>query len=387
MNVTIMSSTFKWRSAQPWLQQQGMLRQLFGRHTREHGNYVKELDRPLELAFLLTGQCVYHMLAGDLILACKESQEILDLAETRNDTDVKFVGIYLSALVRFHMGDFTTTKTFAELALSLYRGENPLLLWMPGDLKASGLDFLFRSLAYLGYLDQARFYQDQALAYARERMNPLALAEALQLSMQIDQALEIDATVRLERAEELMAYCAEHGFSYWATGALWCRGESLLDLGRTDEALIALSDALTKFQATGAVTIVPSFRTAVAKALGRSGQPRDGLKQLAEAERQIEATQERWYEAEMHRVYGRLLIAAGDPGSAEDRFNRAITVARQQNAKLWEIRAAASLACLWRDQGKLTDARDLLAPIYGWFTEGFDTPVLHEAKALLDELA
>jgi class 3 adenylate cyclase/predicted ATPase len=347
----------------------------------------KELDRPLELAFILSGQCVYHMLAGDLILACKEGQEILALGETGNNTDLKFVGVWISALPLFHMGDFTATKTHAELALNLYRRENPLFSWMPSDPKASGLHFLFRSLAYLGYLDQARSHQDKALAYARERMHPYSFAEALQLSAEIEKALEIDPTVRLKRAEELMAYCAEHGFPYWAAGALRSRGESLLDLGRTDEALIVLSDALNKIQATGAVTAVPSFRTSVARALGRSGRPRDGLKQLAEVERQIEATQERWYEAEMHRVYGELHVAAGDPTSAEDRFDRAIAVARRQNAKLWEIRAATSFSRLWRDQGKCTEARNLLAPVYHWFTEGLDTPVLQEAKALLDELS
>ena len=190
----------------------------------------------------------------------------------------------------------------------------------------------------------------------------------------------------LKRAEELIEYCAEHGFPYWAAGALWVRGESLLDLGRMDEALVVLLDALIKFQATGAVTVVPSFRTAVARALGGSGQPEDGLKQLVEAERQIEETQERWYEAEMHRVFGEVLIAADDPASAEDRFVKSIDVARRQNAKLWEVRAATSLARLWQDQGKRVAARDLLAPVYGSFTEGFDTPVLSEAKSLLEQL-
>ena len=346
----------------------------------------KELDRPLELAFLLTGQCTYHMLAGDLILANREVQEIKDLGEATNNNDIKFVAQGHSALVQFHFGDFTRTKTHAELALGIYRRENPLFSWGPSDEKASLLQFLSRSLVYLGHLDQARLYQQKALAYAPERMHPLTLAEALQLSIQVDQALKTDSTVRLKRAEELIEYCAEHGFPYWAAGALWVRGESLLDLGRMDEALVVLLDALIKFQATGAVTVVPSFRTAVARALGGSGQPEDGLKQLIEAERQIEETQERWYEAEMHRVFGEVLIAADDPASAEDRFVKSIDVARRQNAKLWEVRAATSLARLWQDQGKRVAARDLLAPVYGSFTEGFDTPVLSEAKSLLEQL-
>ena len=152
------------------------------------------------------------------------------------------------------------------------------------------------------------------------------------------------------------------------------RGHSLLVLGRTEEALADLTDALAKYRATGAVTVVPLVRTWFAEALGKAGRPTEGLEQLDEAERQIEATQERWTEADMYRVRGELLITVGDPVSAEKCLQKAIAVARGQSAKLWEVRAATCLARLWRDQGKRAEARDLLAPIYGWFTEGFDTP-------------
>jgi predicted ATPase len=108
---------------------------------------------------------------------------------------------------------------------------------------------------------------------------------------------------------------------------------------------------------------------------------------LAEAGEIIEATDERHHEAEVYRLQGDLMNAAGDRQAAERSYHRAIAAAERQNAKGLEIRAATSLARLWRDQGKRTEARDLLAPIYGWFTEGFDTPVLQDAKALLDQLA
>src|SRR5215469_12610828 len=115
-------------------------------------------------------------------------------------------------------------------------------------------------------------------------------------------------------------------------------------------------------------------------------RPTKGLEQIDEVARQIETTQERGTEADMHRVRGELLTAVGDAVAAETRLCKAISVARRQNAKVWELPAANSLARLWRDQGKRHEARDLLAPIYGWFTEGFDTPVLQDAKALLNEL-
>ena len=116
-------------------------------------------------------------------------------------------------------------------------------------------------------------------------------------------------------------------------------------------------------------------------------QADEGLKCLAEAANIVEATQERWAEAEMHRLRGTLLLSMHERAAAEDSFRLALTVAQQQSAKFWELRAATSLARLWRDQRKRNEARGLLAPIYGWFTEGFDTPVLQDAKALLDELA
>ena len=144
--------------------------------------------------------------------------------------------------------------------------------------------------------------------------------------------------------------------------------------------------SLANIRATGAVTSVPFFLTMLASALGNAGRPTEGLKQLNEAVRQIETTKERWSESDVHRVRGELLIAVGDAVVAEKSLYQAIGVARRQSAKLFELRAAASLARLWRDQDKRTEARDLLAPIYNWFTEGFDTPVLKDAKALLDEL-
>ena len=117
------------------------------------------------------------------------------------------------------------------------------------------------------------------------------------------------------------------------------------------------------------------------------GQPVEGLNHLAEAAQIVETTDERDVEAELHRLRGNLLNAIGDPSAAEKSYHRALTVAKRQSAKTWELLTAMSLARLWRSQGKRAEAHDLLAPIYRWFTEGFDTPVLQDAKALLDQLA
>jgi predicted ATPase len=143
---------------------------------------------------------------------------------------------------------------------------------------------------------------------------------------------------------------------------------------------------LAAFRATGSVTLVSFFLTLLAEAKGRAKEWDQGLLHLTEAERLVAEIEDRWAEAELHRVRGELLHAGHDPAGAERSFSQAIGIAQQQSAKFWELRAAISLARLWRDQGRRDAARDLLAPTYGWFTEGFDTPVRKEAKALIDEL-
>jgi predicted ATPase len=131
---------------------------------------------------------------------------------------------------------------------------------------------------------------------------------------------------------------------------------------------------------------IPIGHRALAKQLDRADYLIGSLTCLGEAQRFVETTDERRDEAELNRLQGDLLVSGGDRGAAEQCYHQALTIARRQSVKLFELRAAASLARLWRDQGKRTEARDLLAPIYDWFTEGFDTPVLKDAKALLDEL-
>jgi predicted ATPase len=189
------------------------------------------------------------------------------------------------------------------------------------------------------------------------------------------------------RAEELLALSTEHGFAFVKTMGTIHRGRCLAVEGREAEGIAQMTEGLADFRSTGAVSFLPRFLILIAEACGRARQPLVGLEHLTEAIDIIERTEGREYEAELYRVRGQLLLALGDRAAAEESYCTALAVARRQSAKLWELRAATSLARLWRDQGKHTEARDLLAPVYSWFTEGFDTPVLQDAKALLDELA
>jgi len=158
-------------------------------------------------------------------------------------------------------------------------------------------------------------------------------------------------------------------------------------VGQASEGVSWLTKAISLFRAAGAVLGTSDQLAYLAQAYARLGRPAEGLRTLADAPQFIEATGERYFEAEVYRVQGDLLTATGDHAAAEQSYRRALAVAGHQNAKTLELRAATSLARLWRDQGKRTEAHELLAPVYGWFTEGFDTLDLKEAKALLEELA
>ena len=158
--------------------------------------------------------------------------------------------------------------------------------------------------------------------------------------------------------------------------------------GKASDAVQMITSGIAAWRSTGATLWMPLFLSYLASAHAELGQFDDAWRCIGEAMTAVETTKERWFEAEVHRIAGEIALMSPEPDAAkaEAYFERALAVAREQQAKSWELRAAMSMARLWRDQGKRDEARDLLAPVYGWFTEGFDTLDLKEAKALLDEL-
>jgi tetratricopeptide (TPR) repeat protein len=346
----------------------------------------EHLDRPSELTMVRYCQILGHIIRSELELARHESDEFLRFAETRNDPSLRMLSYQMSAMAWFFLGNFTAARAYAEQAVTLYDPTHPHVWLTPLAIDPHSIIFLFRSCFYLGHFDQARLRQSEALEQARGRGDAHTLATLLGIALITEAHIKSDPELLLQRADQLEGHCAEHGFPFWSAYASLVRGRSLSALGRKEQALQVLRDALTRYRATGAVTIVPLFLISLAEASGKAGQPIEGLNQLDEAARQIEATQEGWTEPEMHCVRGELLIAVGDYGAAEASFQHALAVAHRQNANFWELLAALSLASFWRDQGKRNEARDLLAPVYNWFTEGLDTPILKEAKALLEQL-
>jgi hypothetical protein len=245
------------------------------------------------------------------------------------------------------------------------------------------LTFLAVTLAYLGYIDQARSRMDEALSEARRVGHAHTLVHGLNLANWIDWLTRAPEV----HLEEFLSLSAEHGFQHYLSWALAYRGRSLTVLGQAKEGLELLTQGLAELRSTGGAVNTSMLLTWLAEAYALAGIAEE-RNCLAEAARIVETTDERVSEAEfLHRVPGDLLNAAGDRFAAEQHYRKAIAVAERQSAKLLQLRASISLARLWRDQGKRAEGRDLLAPIYNWFSEGFDALDLKNAKALLDELA
>jgi predicted ATPase len=197
-----------------------------------------------------------------------------------------------------------------------------------------------------------------------------------------------DGAILKERAEELVALASEQEFPHFVGSGTCFRGWAVLAMGGSiEEAISRMRWGLATKRATGAEIKVPYYLGLLAEAHRRANRLADGISLLNEALELVERTDERWYEAELYRLMAEALITKSDRRDAERWLRRALRTAQKQDARLWEVRAATSLARLWRDQGKRTEARDLLAPIYGSFTEGFDTRDLKEAAALVAELA
>jgi predicted ATPase len=191
-------------------------------------------------------------------------------------------------------------------------------------------------------------------------------------------------------ADAVITLATEQGFPQWLAAGTVFQGWALAAQGQAEAGIAQLRQGLAAWRATGAEIGRPRWLTLLAEAYGRVGQPEAGRTVLAEALALVEQTGQRIYEAELHRLQGELMVLhAGAEGSAEAEpcFQRALDVARHQEAKALELRAVRSLSRFWQHQGKRAEAYELLAPVYSWFSEGFDTADLQEAKALLEELA
>jgi predicted ATPase len=195
-------------------------------------------------------------------------------------------------------------------------------------------------------------------------------------------------TVALAQLDELLALAEDKGANLWRVFGAMNKDFIVALKGKAINAVEVISSGLAAWRATGATMLLPMRLATLANACAGAGQFDHAWRSIGEALATVEATKERWYEAEVNRIAGEIALQTPNriAASAATYFERALAVARHQHAKSWELRAAMSLARLWRAQGEARQARELLAPVYDWFTEGFDTRDLKEAKALLEEL-
>jgi len=253
------------------------------------------------------------------------------------------------------------------------------------DPHVSSLGFLAMVSFCLGYPDQALARSGAAIAEALRLAHPPSLGASLSLACRLLSLVRDDAALD-ERADQLATVATEQGFVHLGAQGTIYRGWAKIRNGDVAQGILLLRGGSAAYHATGAELWMPHCIALLAKAYGTAGQIEEALANLDDALQIVEKTGERWLEAELSRHKGQLLLRQGHVEAAEELYRKALRIAQGQEAKLWELRAAISLARLRRNQDRRAEARDLLAPVYGWFTEGFDTPDLKEAKALLDQL-
>jgi tetratricopeptide (TPR) repeat protein len=355
-------------------------------------------DQADELPTIVTCQFINRLYRAELRSAHQLSRELLNLGRIWKDgapsaaprwtsEAVTSVAYFLRGQSQLSLGDFTAARADSEEALRVF---DPAFLpgqWMI-DVQAVLLSVCMGSLTYLGHLNQAHLRRDEALARARQVSRAATSVVILARVAGCEAHTETDPAVLLDHFSELEAFCAQHGvFSDYEKFAKWHRACCLIALGRGAEASDLQAEVGAELHSARSFLYKPTWYMSLADALGKAGRPEEGLKELEEAAHQTEATEERWAESNLHRIRGELLVKVGDLAGAETNFLQAIEIARRQSAKLWELRAATRLAALWLDQGRREQARDLLAPVYGWFAESLEVSVLKEARAVLELIA
>ena len=254
------------------------------------------------------------------------------------------------------------------------------------DHSVWSLSLLALALWPLGFVDQAIEAASKVLARAQQINHAMTTAFALIFGSTLCEFIRADPLRGGNLFDEALDYCVNKDLRTYFPWSRFYGGLSLINRGQLDQGLEMMRGAMAAAKKINTKLLWTPHLGSLALAHARAGQAEAALDLLSEALAAVEDMDERMFEAELHRIIGDALLSMQRQGEAEVEFTRALAVARQQQAKSWELLAAMSLARLWRDQGKVSEARELLAPVYGWFTEGFDTRDLKEAKALLDEL-
>jgi predicted ATPase len=348
------------------------------------------LADPHQLFPALHGLRNYYQVRAEYQTSRTLGEQLLTLAQQAQDSAMLLVA---------HRALGTTLLLLGAAASSHMHLAQGMALYNPQRHRASA--FLFGedagmicfsraawTLWWLGYPERGLVRNDEAVFLAQQSAHPFSLGFALTSAAVFHQCRREGGTAR-ERAEVAIILATEQGFPFWRAFGLILHGWALAYQGQAQEGLEQIQQGLTAWRATGAEQLRSYFLALLAEAYGAIGSPAAGLMAITEALTLVDNTGERWYEPELHRLKGALLLqqSADHHAEAQACFQQALDLARSLQAKSWELRAATSLARLWQQLGKCDEAYQLLAVVYGWFTEGFDTADLQEAKALLEELA
>ena len=347
-------------------------------------------EDPLLLFSALYGFWYANLVAFNGDVVCNLAAQFLALAEKQRATIPLMVGHRLTGTASVYTGGIVDGRAHYDHALALYdAAEHRSLATRFGqDIRVMVLSLRSTALWMLGYPEAALADVDQALKDAREIGHAASLMYALAMTSIVPILLG-NYAVGNAQADELVAVAEEKSASLWKAFGTTLQGCVLALTGNPSDAVHKLTSGIAAWRSTGSTLWTTVYLSYLTRAHAELGQFDDAWRCIDETFAAVNRTNERWWEAEVNRIAGEIVLQTSEPNAAkaETYFERALAVARQQQAKSWELRTAISMARLWRSQGKPQQARELLAPIYGWFTEGFDTLDLKEAKGLLEELA
>jgi predicted ATPase/class 3 adenylate cyclase len=358
----------------------------------------QQVEKTPQLFPVLRGLWEFYELQGELQTARELGEQLLTLAQRVGEVDLLQVAHNVLGDTLIWLGEFAVARAHLEQGIALYNPQQHRShAFLYGEDPGVGCHaFAARVLWCLGYPDQALQRSDEALTLARELAQPFSLSQAQSFAAWVRQ-FRRESRLTQQQAEAAMTAATELGFPAWLGQGLILRGWALAMQGQGAEGITQIHQGLSTRQTTGADLARPYWLALLAEVYGEVGQAEEGLSVLSEAFTVVRRNGERWWEAELYRLKGELLLrqAAGLStvpeakwlldAEAEAAFRQALEIARRQHAKSLELRAAMSLSRLWQ-QDQRAEARELLVPIYSWFTEGFDTTDLQEAKELLDEL-
>ena len=350
----------------------------------------EHLDDPHQLFTVLSGLWVYYHNRAEMQTAHALGAQLLTLAQQAQDSAMLCAAHRALGSTLFSLGTPASAHTHFTQGIALYDlQQHRAAAFLYGE--DSGVvchSYGAWALWCLGYRDQGLTRIDEALTLAQQVAHPFSLGYALICAAVLHQ-LRHEVRTTQECAEATISLAKEQEFPFWMTISSILRGWALAQQGQAQAGIEQITQGLRAHRATGAELHRPYYLALLAEVQGTVGEPAAGLRVLTEALAVMDKTDARWYESELYRLKGALLLqqSSSNQTEAESCFHHALDIARNQQAKSFELRIVTSLSKLWQQQGKRQEAHDLLAPVYNWFTEGFDTADLKDAKALLDELA